>query len=29
VAVVARLAGLERLQEQEHAVHRQVVAVVG
>jgi hypothetical protein len=27
VAVVARLAGLGRLQEQVHAVHRQVVAV--
>ncbi len=29
MAVVARLAGLGRLQEQAHAVHRQVVVVVG
>jgi hypothetical protein len=29
VAVVARLAGLGRLQEQVHAVHRQVVMAVG
>jgi hypothetical protein len=29
VAVVARLAGLGRLQEQVHAVHRQVVVAVG
>jgi hypothetical protein len=29
VTVVARLPGLGRLQEQVHAVHRQVVVVVG
>jgi hypothetical protein len=29
VAVVARLAGLGHLQEQGHAVHRQLVVAVG